>query len=114
MSIQLFRPFCPRKKAYQFKSCEIQYIPHFCLSRIPTFGTMASTSENIQLSNTRPASTTTTTSRETSSSQGSATVEIEQPSLPPTDTGKDAWLVLAGCSLIQIPVWGIYQHHYDQ
>jgi hypothetical protein len=33
--------------------------------------------------------------------------EIEQVSLPPTDRGKEAWLVLAGCSLIQIPVWGI-------
>lgn len=32
--------------------------------------------------------------------------EIEQPSLPPTDRGREAWLVLAGCSLIQIPVWG--------
>jgi len=31
---------------------------------------------------------------------------IEQVSLPPTDRGKEAWLVLAGCSLIQIPVWG--------
>lgn len=26
--------------------------------------------------------------------------------LPPTDHGKDAYLVLAGCSLIQAPVWG--------
>jgi len=33
--------------------------------------------------------------------------EIEQVSLPPTDRGKEAWLVLAGCSLIQIPVWGM-------
>lgn len=32
--------------------------------------------------------------------------EIEQVVLPPTDRGKEAWLVLAGCSLIQIPVWG--------
>lgn len=35
-----------------------------------------------------------------------AVEEIEQPSLPPTDRGREAWLVLAGCSLIQIPVWG--------
>lgn len=35
-----------------------------------------------------------------------ASEEIEQISLPPTDRGKEAWLVLAGCSLIQIPVWG--------
>lgn len=33
--------------------------------------------------------------------------EIEQATLPPTDRGKEAWLVLAGCSLIQIPVWGM-------
>ncbi|KAJ4395448.1 hypothetical protein N0V91_010847 [Didymella pomorum] len=32
--------------------------------------------------------------------------EIEQASLPPTDRGKEAWLVLAGCTMIQIPVWG--------
>lgn len=30
----------------------------------------------------------------------------EQTPLPPTDRGKAAWLVLAGCSLIQAPVWG--------
>jgi len=34
------------------------------------------------------------------------TDEIEHTMLPPTDRGKEAWLVLAGCSLIQIPVWG--------
>ncbi|OCK80382.1 hypothetical protein K432DRAFT_382278 [Lepidopterella palustris CBS 459.81] len=32
--------------------------------------------------------------------------DIEQPPLPPADGGKAAWLVLAGCSLIQAPVWG--------
>ncbi|KAF1363075.1 MFS general substrate transporter [Lizonia empirigonia] len=32
--------------------------------------------------------------------------EIKQVSLPPMDRGKETWLVLAGCSLIQIPVWG--------
>jgi hypothetical protein len=36
----------------------------------------------------------------------SMNMEIEQPPLPPTDTGKAAWLVLAGCTLIQAPVWG--------
>lgn len=34
------------------------------------------------------------------------TMELEAPSLPPTDHGKDAYLVLAGCTLIQAPVWG--------
>lgn len=32
--------------------------------------------------------------------------EIELRSLPPTDHGKQAYLVLAGCTLIQAPVWG--------
>ncbi|KAF9700378.1 hypothetical protein EKO04_001509 [Ascochyta lentis] len=44
--------------------------------------------------------------------------EIEQVPLPPTDRGKEAWLVLAGCSLVQIPVWGyslafvVFQEYY--
>ncbi|KAH6633461.1 major facilitator superfamily domain-containing protein [Boeremia exigua] len=43
---------------------------------------------------------------------------IEQVSLPLTDRGKEAWMVLAGCSLIQIPVWGyslafgVFQEYY--
>lgn len=37
----------------------------------------------------------------------SVNMEIEQQSLPPADGGKAAWLFLAGCSLIQAPVWGI-------
>jgi hypothetical protein len=32
--------------------------------------------------------------------------EIEQTPLPPADGGKEAWLVLAGCTVIQLPVWG--------
>ncbi|KAF1967716.1 putative MFS monocarboxylate transporter [Bimuria novae-zelandiae CBS 107.79] len=45
--------------------------------------------------------------------------EIEQAGLPPTDTGRGAWLVLAGCSLIQVPVWGfssafgVFQEYYS-
>lgn len=34
--------------------------------------------------------------------------EIEMRSLPPTDHGKQAYLVLAGCTLIQAPVWGTH------
>ncbi|TVY35591.1 Leporins efflux protein, partial [Lachnellula occidentalis] len=30
----------------------------------------------------------------------------EMRSLPPTDHGRDAYLVLAGCTIIQAPVWG--------
>lgn len=33
-------------------------------------------------------------------------MEIELSSLPPTDHGRDAYLVLAGCMLIQASVWG--------
>lgn len=32
--------------------------------------------------------------------------EIEMRPLPPTDRGKDAYLVLLGCTIIQAPVWG--------
>lgn len=35
------------------------------------------------------------------------TEAIEHSPLPPTDRGKAAWLVLAGCSVIQAPVWGM-------
>jgi hypothetical protein len=35
-------------------------------------------------------------------------MEIEQPPLPPADTGKATWLMLAGCTLIQAPA-GVYQ-----
>lgn len=33
-------------------------------------------------------------------------MEYEVSSLPPTDHGKPAYFVLAGCTLIQAPVWG--------
>lgn len=36
---------------------------------------------------------------------GSRTEEQEQ-SIPQSDGGKQAWLVLAGCFVIQLPVWG--------
>jgi hypothetical protein len=36
-------------------------------------------------------------------------IEIEMPTLPPTDYGTQAYLVLAGCTLIQAPVWGKYR-----
>ncbi|KAI9735761.1 MAG: hypothetical protein M1818_006370 [Claussenomyces sp. TS43310] len=44
--------------------------------------------------------------------------EMEIPQLPPADHGKQAYLVLAGCTLIQAPVWGyplafgIFQEYY--
>ena len=33
-------------------------------------------------------------------------MEYEVSSLPPTDHGKPAYLVLVSCTLIQAPVWG--------
>lgn len=33
--------------------------------------------------------------------------EIEQPMLAQPDGGKAAWLMLASCCLIQVPVWGL-------
>ncbi|KAJ5666837.1 hypothetical protein N7462_011246 [Penicillium macrosclerotiorum] len=35
--------------------------------------------------------------------------EIEQPTLAPADGGKAAWLLLASCCIIQLPVWGVPQ-----
>jgi hypothetical protein len=32
--------------------------------------------------------------------------EVDMQSLPPADHGRQAYLVLAGCTLIQAPVWG--------
>lgn len=36
------------------------------------------------------------------------TTEIEQPALAPADGGKAAWLMLASCCIIQLPVWGVF------
>ncbi|KZF24072.1 putative MFS monocarboxylate transporter [Xylona heveae TC161] len=44
--------------------------------------------------------------------------EIEQPALPEADGGKSAWLMLVGCSIIQLPIWGfsitfgVFQEYY--
>ncbi|GKZ39490.1 hypothetical protein AbraIFM66950_000414 [Aspergillus brasiliensis] len=52
-------------------------------------------------------------------SNGSARPELEQPPLPPVDQGKGAWLILASCCLIQLPVWGfslvagIFQQYFE-
>ncbi|TAQ88874.1 hypothetical protein B7494_g2809 [Chlorociboria aeruginascens] len=45
--------------------------------------------------------------------------ETEIPSLPPTDHGRQAYLVLAACTLIQAPIWGfslsfgVFQEYYS-
>ena len=61
---------------------------------------MATTQENTELSTAR-------SNGEELAWQDPITTEIEQPPLPPTDTGREAWLVLAGCTVIQLPVWGM-------
>jgi len=43
---------------------------------------------------------------EISSTREERTLETEMRSLPPTDHGRDAYLVLVGCTIIQAPVWG--------
>ncbi|GLA91323.1 hypothetical protein AtubIFM61612_005657 [Aspergillus tubingensis] len=45
--------------------------------------------------------------------------ELEQVPLPSVDQGKGAWLILASCCLIQLPVWGfslvagIFQEYFE-
>ncbi|KAI2993709.1 hypothetical protein CBS147346_10873 [Aspergillus niger] len=52
-------------------------------------------------------------------SNSSARPELEQVPLPPVDQGKGAWLILASCCLIQLPVWGfslvagIFQEYFE-
>ncbi|RDW82711.1 MFS general substrate transporter-9 [Coleophoma cylindrospora] len=47
-----------------------------------------------------------------------APLEVETRALPPADRGKEAYLVLAGCTIIQAPVWGyslafgVFQEYY--
>jgi hypothetical protein len=43
---------------------------------------------------------------EITSNHEESTLETEMRSLPPTDHGRDAYLVLVGCTIIQAPVWG--------
>ncbi|RAH84176.1 MFS monocarboxylate transporter [Aspergillus japonicus CBS 114.51] len=48
-----------------------------------------------------------------------ASMELEQPLLPPVDQGRGAWLILASCCLIQLPVWGfslvsgLFQEYFE-
>ncbi|TVY65668.1 Fujikurins efflux protein, partial [Lachnellula suecica] len=55
---------------------------------------------------------------EISSDHDQTPQEIEMRSLPPTDHGREAYLVLAGCTIIQAPVWGyslsfgVFQEYY--
>jgi hypothetical protein len=46
------------------------------------------------------------TSSEGRAEDGTAGMGHEMPSLPPVDGGKDAWLFLAACFMIEALVWG--------
>ena len=67
---------------------------------------MASNTEAIELRHAPSPSGEEIQRESLSQSNNSLRSEIEQASLPPADHGKAAWLVLAGCSIIQLPVWG--------
>ena len=47
--------------------------------------------------------------------QGTPSIEnenaqtVSHAALPPTDHGRDAYLVLAACAVVQAPVWGTQQ-----
>jgi hypothetical protein len=32
--------------------------------------------------------------------------EIQVPGLPPADHGRDAWMALVACVIVQLPIWG--------
>lgn len=54
-----------------------------------------------------PGYTPSTTARETSPEEScEESNEIEAQSLPPVDSGKDAWLFLVACFMIECLVWG--------
>ncbi|KAF2001964.1 MFS general substrate transporter [Amniculicola lignicola CBS 123094] len=78
---------------------------------------MTSIHQTIELRTTRPRQPSAPNSVDQTWNTPSNT-EIEQVPIPPPDTGKAAWLVLAGCTLIQAPVWGyslafgVFQEYY--
>ncbi|KXX76446.1 Monocarboxylate transporter 10 [Madurella mycetomatis] len=59
------------------------------------------------------------TSPESRVEDGVGGMEHEMPSLPPVDGGKDAWLFLAACFMIEALVWGfgycfgVFQNYYS-
>jgi hypothetical protein len=62
--------------------------------------------ENYEFRNIRDRTSVTSGVSEGEAENGSHTTEIESRALAPTDYGKQAYLVLAGCTVIQAPVWG--------
>jgi hypothetical protein len=53
----------------------------------------------------------TTEVHETQESLNEITVD-ESTNLPPADKGKQAYLILLGCSILQLPVWGMQNNVY--
>ena len=56
------------------------------------------------------------TSSESRAEDGMASVAHEMPGLPRVDGGKDAWLFLAACFMIEALVWGMmrfWKHKRD-
>lgn len=54
----------------------------------------------------RPAAATRVTAAEDTNVTENNTQTLPEFSLPPTDTGKDAWLFLAACWAVEALVWG--------
>lgn len=62
--------------------------------------------ENYGLGNIRDRTSVTSVISDGEAVNATQTTEIESRALAPTDYGKEAYLVLAGCTVIQAPVWG--------
>lgn len=89
---------------HSFRSIYYQIDPA-CNRAAPIPTIMAQVQQDLELD--RPSSHSRDIADSHATEQQDIVEEIEQVSLPPTDRGKEAWLVLAGCSLIQVPVWGM-------
>ena len=70
---------------------------------------MASSTADIELTRPERTERLATAQRSALGTNNSSSGSLEgneRSALLPTDHGKAAWLVLAGCSVIQAPVWG--------
>ncbi|KAL2133566.1 hypothetical protein VTI74DRAFT_2130 [Chaetomium olivicolor] len=77
-------------------------------------GSQAGTSTAIELQSREESPRTSSPERQVEDGNGH-----EMPSLPPVDGGKDAWLFLAACFMIEALVWGfgysfgVFQNYYS-
>ncbi|PQE31439.1 hypothetical protein CJF32_00008061 [Rutstroemia sp. NJR-2017a WRK4] len=75
--------------------------------------------ENYEFRNIRDRTSVTSGVSDGEAENATHTTEIESRALAPTDYGKQAYLVLAGCTVIQAPVWGystafgVFQEYYQ-